>query len=290
MTLFAADRPADGRFTVLATEDRFQGRIFSVRVDTVRMPGGGSARREIVDHMRAVAVVAIDDAGRVALVEQYRHPLRRRLWEIPAGLMDLGGERPLACAQRELREETGLAAENWSVLVDLAPSPGYSTESVRVYLATGLTVVERPAAEDEEADMRVVRVALDDAVGAVLDGRIVDASTVAGLLAAGWAGHAGRGGGMSLRPGDDPWIESPALVNEGAAIGDAPDLGETPGLVGTVAPGSAAEAAPRGGVARDTLGRAGTAIGDAPNLGGGVRDTFGGGAANIVIPETEPDR
>ncbi|MBN9611769.1 MAG: hypothetical protein BGO26_13435 [Actinobacteria bacterium 69-20] len=268
MTLFAADRPADGRFTVLATENHFQGRIFSVRVDTLRMPGGGSARREIVDHMRAVAVVALDDVGRVVLVEQYRHPLRRRLWEIPAGLMDLGGESPLACAQRELCEEVGLAAENWSVLVDLASSPGYSTEAVRVYLATGLTAVERPAAEDEEADMRVVRVALGDAVGAAFDGRIVDASTVAGLLAAGWAGDAGRGGGMSLRPGDDPWTDSPALVNEAAAIGDAPDLGGTVGL-GSVVDSGAAEPAP-GGVA--------------------VRDTLGGGAVNSVIPETAPDR
>jgi ADP-ribose pyrophosphatase len=270
MTLFAAHRPADGRFTVLATENHFRGRIFSVRVDTLRMPGGGSARREIVDHMRAVAVVAIDDVGRVVLVEQYRHPLRRRLWEIPAGLMDLDGESPLACAQRELREEVGLAAENWSVLVDLASSPGYSTEAVRVYLATGLTAVERPAAEDEEADMRVVRVALGDAVGAAFDGRIVDASTVAGLLAAAQAGQTPAGSGESLRPGDDPWADSAALVNDGVAIGDASDLGGTVDLAGTVDLSGAAESAPWGGAARDALG--------------------GAGAANSVIPETAPDR
>lgn len=236
-----AGPPADGRFAVVASEERFRGRIFSARIDTVTMPGGGHARREIVEHARAVAVVALDDAGQVVLIEQYRHPLRRRLWEIPAGLMDVPGEEPLACAQREFREEVGLGAENWSVLIDFASSPGYSTEAVRVYLARGLTPAsdapmpdaDRPA--DEEADLRIVRVPLGEAVRAVFDGRIVNVSAVAGLLAADRAVRRADDvtvddgdAAVVLRPGDDRWTDSPALVADiapGDEIGAAPDLG-----------------------------------------------------------------
>jgi ADP-ribose pyrophosphatase len=227
MTTFTAgaDRDADGRFAVLGSERPFDGAIVSVRVDTVAMPGGGTARREVAEHARAVAVVALDDAGRVTLIEQYRHPLRRRLWEIPAGLMDVDGEPPLAAAQRELLEEAGLAAENWSVLVDLASSPGFCTEAVRVYLATGLTDVPAPDATDEEADLRLVRLPLGDAVAAVLRGDIVNATAVAGLLAAAHVQAAGRDATRSLRPGDDPWTDSAALVNGSGAIGDAATLG-----------------------------------------------------------------
>ncbi len=122
------------------------GSIFALRADEVRMPGGGTARREIVEHYGAVAVVAIDDDGNIVLVYQYRHPFGRRLWELPAGLLDEGGEAPHVTAARELAEEAGLAAENWRVLVDLDSSPGFSDESVRVYLATGLRDVDRPEA------------------------------------------------------------------------------------------------------------------------------------------------
>ena len=89
------------------------------------------------------------------MVYQYRHPFGRRLWELPAGLLDVDGEAPHLSAARELREEAGLQAETWQVLVDLDSAPGFSDESVRVYLATGLTEVDRPEAHDEEADMTV---------------------------------------------------------------------------------------------------------------------------------------
>lgn len=177
-------RDADGRFTTVASQEIFRGAILAVRVDTVTMPGGGTARREIVEHQPAVAVVALDERGDVVLIEQYRHALRRRLWELPAGLMDVPGEEPLACAQRELREETGLAAENWSMLVDLASSPGFTTEMIHVFLATGLREVGAPPAVDEEADLRVRRLPLEEAVDAVFRGEIINATAVAGLLAA----------------------------------------------------------------------------------------------------------
>ncbi|WP_137147131.1 NUDIX hydrolase [Mycolicibacterium sp. CR10] len=191
-------------FSVAASEIVYVGKILALRADEVRMPGGGSARREIIEHFGAVAVVAIDDDGNIVLVHQYRHAFGRRLWELPAGLLDEGGEAPHLTAARELAEEAGLAAENWHTLVDLDSSPGFSDESVRVFLATGLRDVERPVAHDEEADLTVRRLTLDDAVGRVYSGEIVNSISVAGILAA----HAMPDVG-SLRPVDAPWTDRP---------------------------------------------------------------------------------
>jgi len=189
-------------FSVVSSERKFDGRIASVRVDEVVMPGGSTAKREVVEHGGAVAVVALDTAGPldqaadfevvdaqesadvVILIEQYRHAMGRRLWELPAGLLDVADEPALAAAKRELYEETGYAAEHWSVLLDVATSPGFTEETVRIYLATGLTLGGRPDSEHEEADLRVVRVPLTVAVESVLAGRIVNVMAVAGILAA----------------------------------------------------------------------------------------------------------
>ncbi|AZI59397.1 NUDIX hydrolase [Nakamurella antarctica] len=183
------------------------------------MPGGGSALREVVEHDRAVAVVAVDDEGHVVLVEQYRHPFRRRLWELPAGLLDIAGEGPQAAAARELAEEVGYAALEWRVLVDVAASPGFTDEAVRVFLATGLSIIGRQGEiTDEEADLTVVKVPLAVAVAAVMSGDIVNGATVSGLLAAHLAMH----DGLDLRPGDDPWVTGPAVPREHhEELGDA---------------------------------------------------------------------
>ncbi|MDQ3989850.1 MAG: NUDIX hydrolase, partial [Actinomycetota bacterium] len=157
----------------------------ALRVDQVVMPSGHAATREVVEHPGAVAIVPLDDERRVVLIHQYRHPLGRALWELPAGLLDAAGEEPVETARRELAEEVGIAATDWSVLLDVAVSPGFSDESVRVFLARGLSEVTRPAgADDEEADLEIHRVPLDDAVRRVLSGEIVNSSTAAGLLAA----------------------------------------------------------------------------------------------------------
>jgi ADP-ribose pyrophosphatase len=177
----------------------------ALRVDEVRMPGGSTARREVVEHYGAVAVAAVDDDRRIALVYQYRHPLGRRLWELPAGLLDASHEGPLTTAKRELEEEAGLAAAEWRVLVDTASSPGFSDESVRTYLATGLSHVERPEASDEEADLTVHWVSLEDAADRVLSGEIVNASAAAGVLAA----YAAVVDGKPTRPVDAPWPGRP---------------------------------------------------------------------------------
>lgn len=195
---------AEHDFETLASETVYVGNIFALRADEVSMPGGKSARREVVEHYGAVAVVALDDDGNVVLVYQYRHPLGRRLWELPAGLLDLGGEPPEVTAARELQEEAGLAASQWRVLVDIDSTPGFSDESVRVYLATGLTEIEQPEPEHEEADMSVTRIPLAEAVARVFSGDIVNGIAVAGILAAHTAKDV-----ESLRRVDAPWVDRP---------------------------------------------------------------------------------
>ncbi|SDP07806.1 ADP-ribose pyrophosphatase [Nakamurella panacisegetis] len=212
-------------FEVTDSEKVWSGHIAAVRIDTLVMPGGGTARREVVEHDRAVAVVALDDEGSVVLLEQFRHPLRRRLWELPAGLMDFAGESARSAAERELGEETGLHAAHWSVLVDIASSPGFTDEAVRVFLATGLTHIGRQGdVLHEEADLKVVRVPLEVAVRGVFQGRIVNGSSVSGLLAAAVAlGIDTDITAASLRPADDPWNDASA-VSQGPGIPDAPAL------------------------------------------------------------------
>lgn len=193
-------------FSTMSSSDVYVGKILALRADEVLMPGGERARREVVEHLGAVAVVALDADDRVVLIHQYRYPLDRRLWEIPAGLLDVAGEDPLQTAKRELAEEAGLAAEQWSVLVDIASSPGFTDESERVFLARWLSDVDRPkAAGDEEADLVIHRVPLSEAVRMVFDGDIVNAPAVAGLLAA-QAVLDGRG---RERPPHAQWRDRP---------------------------------------------------------------------------------
>ncbi|MEU5872473.1 NUDIX hydrolase [Glycomyces sp. NPDC047369] len=175
------------RYEVRSRQERYQGRIFDVVTDEVSMPGGGTALRDLVRHVGAVAVVALDDAGQVVLIRQYRHPVGRHLWELPAGLMDVSGEELPAAALRELAEEADLTAGRVDVLVDLHSSPGFTNEIVRVFLARDLADVpadERHERHDEEADLQVVRIDLDEAVAMVLAGEVTNAAAVAGLLAA----------------------------------------------------------------------------------------------------------
>ena len=194
---------AEHVFETTSSETLHTGKIFALRKDQVRMPGGKIVTREVVEHYGAVGVVAIDDEGRLPMVYQYRHPFGRRLWELPAGLLDVNGEAPHLTAARELREEAGLQAQSWQVLVDLDSTPGFSDESVRVYLATGLTQVDRPEAQDEEADMTMQWYPIAEAVRRVFSGEIVNALAVAGILAA----YAVRKGLAQPRPVDTPWVD-----------------------------------------------------------------------------------
>ena len=196
---------AEHDFETVASETVYRGNILALRADEVSMPGGDTARREVVEHFGAVAVAAVDDHRRVAMVYQYRHPLGRRLWELPAGLLDATHEEPLTTAQRELQEEAGLAATDWRVLTDTASSPGFSDESVRTYLATGLSQVDRPDPAHEEADLSLHWFPLEDAAGMVLAGEIVNSTAAAGILAA----YAAVIDGKPTRPVDAPWPDRP---------------------------------------------------------------------------------
>ncbi|OZC81727.1 ADP-ribose pyrophosphatase [Rhodococcus sp. 06-412-2C] len=197
-------------FTTLDSTAAYSGAILALRLDQVAMPNGRTAEREVVEHHGAVGILAVDDQDRVAMIEQYRHPIGRRLWELPAGLLDAPGEQPVLAAQRELAEETGLAAGSWSVLVDVLASPGFTDEAVRIFLAQDLTQVDRPEAHDEEADIELSFVPMDEAVRRALAGEIVNASAVAGVLAF----AAARAAGTELRPADAPWPDLPTAFEK----------------------------------------------------------------------------
>jgi len=161
-----------------------EGRVWDVRSDTVRY-GDADIVREYVDHPGAAAVVAIDDDGRMLLIQQYRHPIRHRDWEVPAGLLDVAGEPPMATAQRELAEEADLVADSWQPLVSIFTTPGGNDEVVHLFLARGLSAApEVHAREDEEADIRLAWVPLDDVITGVLDGSLRNGILSVGVLAA----------------------------------------------------------------------------------------------------------
>jgi len=203
---YPSPRPvAEHVFETASSETLHTGNIFALRCDEVRMPGGNIAMREVVEHYGAVAIVAMDDGNNIPMVYQYRNTFRRRLWELPAGLLDVAGEPPNQTAARELKEEAGLEARVWQVLVDLDTAPGFSDESVRVYLATELSEVDRPQAHDEEADMTMRWVPLEEAVRLALSGEVVNSIAVAGILAA----YAVTDGVAQPRPLDSPWRDKP---------------------------------------------------------------------------------
>ncbi|GAA1480079.1 NUDIX hydrolase [Gordonia sinesedis] len=208
---FASEPESGGGhdFAVRDSRTVYDGAILTLRVDQVAMPGGRIAEREVVEHFGAVAVVARDADNRIAMVRQYRHPVGRRLLELPAGLLDAAAsEAPVAAARRELAEETDTGADTWRVLVDLDLSPGFTDEALRLFLAEDLHPVPAAERHDEEADMSVEWVALDDAVAAVFAGDIVNATSVAGILALAAADR----GDVTLRSVDAAWTDEPTAL------------------------------------------------------------------------------
>jgi ADP-ribose pyrophosphatase len=194
---------------IRATETPFVGNKTSVRTDDVVMPDGTVVRRDYQVHPGSVAVLALDEEDRVLLINQYRHPVRHKLWEIPAGLLDVPGENPLHAAQRELYEEAHVKAEDWRVLTDVYTTPGGCDEAVRIFLARGLSDAEgeRFAAEHEETDMQYARVPVEELVRRVLAGDVHNNCLVVGVLSL-VAARAGDGLD-ALRPADAPWPARP---------------------------------------------------------------------------------
>ena len=189
-----------------SSEVVFDGAIWNVRRDRLAY-AGGEITREYIDHPGAVAVLVLDERDRVCLIRQYRHPIRAREWELPAGLLDFAGESALSAAQRELAEEVDLVAGDWALLTDFHTSPGGSNESLRVYLARDISdaseVFDRT---DEESEIEKRWVGLDEVVDAVLDRRVQNSILAIAALAA----HASRERGWnSLGDAESPWTRHP---------------------------------------------------------------------------------
>ncbi|GAA2632887.1 NUDIX hydrolase [Streptomyces axinellae] len=202
------DTPEEWQVT--ATSTPFQGNKTGVRTDDVVMPDGSVARRDYQTHPGSVAILALDDQDRVLVLSQYRHPVREKLWEIPAGLLDVPGENPLHAAQRELYEEAHVKAEEWRVLVDVYTTPGGSDEAVRIFLAQQLSEAEgeRFEVSEEEADMQEARIPLEELVRGALAGELHNNCLVVGSLALN-AVLATGGGTGALRAADAPWPARP---------------------------------------------------------------------------------
>ncbi|MFF8269989.1 NUDIX domain-containing protein [Streptomyces sp. NPDC016562] len=202
-----ADTPEE--WEVVASRTPFQGAKTAVRSDQVRMPDRSVVRRDYQAHPGSVCVLALDEEQRVLVLRQFRHPVRHRLWELPAGLLDVQGENPLHAAQRELYEEAHVKAGDWRVLADFFSSPGGSDEAVRIFLARDLSEAEgeRYVVSEEEADMEIARVPLGDLVAGVLAGRLGNPGLVTGVLALS-AAMAGEGL-EALRPAQAPWPARP---------------------------------------------------------------------------------
>jgi len=159
----------------------FEGKLLKVRSDTVRLPNGHTAEREYIEHPGAVAVIALTDAGELVMERQFRYPLGRDMFELPAGKID-PGEDPLETARRELKEETGYTAQDWKHIGTINIAIGYSNEHIEIYLAKGL---QRGGSKlDDEEFLEVFTLPLETALDWVRDGRITDAKTVSGLF---WA-------------------------------------------------------------------------------------------------------
>ncbi len=165
----------------LSGEYKFSGRIFKARVDEVELPDGRKSKREIVEHNGGVGVIALTDDGMLPLVYQYRHPYGEVIYEIPAGKLEVG-EQPLDCGKRELYEETGFTADNWTSLGVVYPSPGYCSEKIHVFLATGLH--SGASSLDEGEFLTVEMRSLDSAVQSVMNGEINDSKTQIAILKA----------------------------------------------------------------------------------------------------------
>ena len=154
------------------------GRIIDVSTERLRYSNGREYDLDFVRHPGAAAVVAVDDAGRVCLVRQYRHGVTDFLWEIPAGKLD-PGEAPQVCAVRELSEETGVAAKRWTSLGQFLPAPGLFTEVIPLYLARDLEV--GAPAPDSDEELEIQWLPLRDAADKVLRGEWNDGKTALGL-------------------------------------------------------------------------------------------------------------
>ncbi|MFQ3611342.1 MAG: NUDIX hydrolase [Fimbriimonadales bacterium] len=164
---------------LIESQTLYRGRVVTLRIDTVRLPSGRTARREIVEHRGAVAIVPMLDEDTVLLIRQYRQAVGEVLLEIPAGTLE-PDEPPESCARRELEEETGYQSRQIRKLFSQYLAPGYSQEVLHVYLAEDL-IRTRPQPEEDEL-VELVPTPIDQIAEMILQGTIKDSKTIAGLL------------------------------------------------------------------------------------------------------------
>jgi ADP-ribose pyrophosphatase len=169
---------------LLSSETVYQGPLFRVQHDKIIEPGGRQNERDVIRHNGSVVILAVDDSGSkknpwIVMERQYRHAANQYLWELPAGKID-PGEEPLAGAKRELIEETGYRAKKWSPLVEYYPSPGFLGETMKVFLAEDLRAGEAHPEEDEEIELRLIR--LSDVLKMIEKGAILDGKTLSSVL------------------------------------------------------------------------------------------------------------
>jgi ADP-ribose pyrophosphatase len=161
----------------IKSEEIFTGKIISLHLQDVELPNGKQAKREIIKHPGAVAIIALTDENKVVMVEQYRKALERTIVEIPAGKLEKG-EDPKYCARRELEEETGYESNSLELLTSFYTSPGFANEIVHVYLAKGLTKKENAAGLDEDEFVNLEELTLEEAIEYVTEQKIFDAKTI----------------------------------------------------------------------------------------------------------------
>lgn len=197
---------------VHTSEQKFEGYVWDVVREGLSLEEDSAVfERDYLEHWGAVAVAALNEKNQILLINQYRHPVRMNLWEIPAGLLDIEGEAPEVGAARELAEEADLQAETWNTLCEFHMSPGGSSESMRIYLARGISEIPREKMqerEEEEAEIVTRWVDLEEAVTAVLDGRIHNPAATHAILA---VDAAVRRDFKNLKPADAPWPAHPYL-------------------------------------------------------------------------------
>ncbi len=165
----------------ISSDRIYTGKTISLKVDTVEIDNKGYQKREIVEHSGAVAIVPINELNEIILIKQFRKPIEKVIWEIPAGKLEIH-ETPKDCALRELKEETGYSADNIKLIHKFYSTPGFSNQKVYMYLATGLT--EGECKFDIDESIEIFRVSMDKAYEMVLNNEIEDSKTIIGILLA----------------------------------------------------------------------------------------------------------
>lgn len=166
----------------ISSKEVYRGKLLLIYEDQITLPNGHLASREIMKHNGASAIVPITEDGKVIMERQFRYPLGKVITEVPAGKLDGPDEDRLEAAKRELKEETGITADNWVNLGDYYPSPAYTTECITLFLATGLHQGERKLDEDEFLNIEAIP--LENVVRDIMDGKIADGKTIAAILKA----------------------------------------------------------------------------------------------------------